>query len=87
MSKGYTKPFYLMPILQNRRVFNATHFPFEGSHYNKKITYPKGLCPVAERMYESEFTFTMICQYPRTTADVDLFVAAVHKILEHKNEL
>ena len=87
MSKGYTKPFYLMPILQNRRVFNTTHFPFEGSHYNKKITYLKGLCPVAERMYESEFTFTMICQYPRTIADVDLFVTAVHKILEYKNEL
>lgn len=85
MSKGYLEPLYLLPVFQKRQAFNKSHFPFD--YQGMKQDYGKGLCPVAERLYEKEFTFTMLCQHPRTRKHVDLFVKALKKILENKHEL
>lgn len=85
MSKGYLEPLYLLPLFQEKRAFNTTHFPFD--YQGMKQNYKKGICPVAERLYEKEFTFTMLCQHPRTKKDVDLFIRALKKVLAHKDEL
>lgn len=85
MSKGYLEPLYLLPVFQKRQAFNATHFPFD--YQGMKQNYKKGICPVTERLYEKEFTFTNLCQHPRTKKDVDLFVQALKKVLAHKDEL
>ena len=87
MSKGYVEPIYLLPIYQHKKVFNDTHFPFAGKHYKGSSSYQKGICPVAERMYEKELTFTTICQYPYTKKEVDLFIKAINKIINNKKEL
>lgn len=87
MSKGYVKPIYLLPIFQNKKVFNNFFFPFEGKYFDTRVSYKKGICPVCERMYEKEFTFTSICQYPRTKKDINLFIQALEKVLKHKDEL
>lgn len=85
MSKGYVEPLYLLPVFQKRQAFNETHFPFD--YQGMKQNYQKGICPVAERLYETEFTHTMICQHPRSKKDIELFVRALKKVLAHKNEL
>ncbi|MDO8553033.1 MAG: DegT/DnrJ/EryC1/StrS family aminotransferase [bacterium] len=85
MSKGYLEPLYLLPIFQKKQAFNATHFPFD--YRGMKQNYKKGICPVTERLYEKEFTFTMLCQHPRTKKDIGSFVRALKKVLAHKNEL
>lgn len=87
MSRGYVIPIYLLPPFQEKKVFNQTKFPFEGSHYSGKADYSKGICPVCERMYEKEYVSTNICQYPRTKKDIDLFVKAIMKVIENKSEL
>lgn len=87
MSAGYVKPIYLLRLYQEKKVFNQTKFPFEGSHYSGKVDYSKGICPVVERMYEKEISINSICQYPRTKKEIDLFVAAVKKILANRSEL
>ncbi len=85
MTKGYVKPLYLLPLFQERRAFNTTHFPFD---YKRKMPrYNQGLCPVAEHLAESTLTLTDICQHPNTTAHVDQFLRALTKIIKHKNEL
>jgi dTDP-4-amino-4,6-dideoxygalactose transaminase len=87
MSKGYNLPVYLLKIFQEKKVFNNTKFPFEDGYYSGKVDYSKGICPVCERLYEHDLTHTMICQYPRTKKDIDLFVVAVRKVIENKSEL
>mgnify|MGYP001620043810 FL=1 len=87
MSSGYQKPLYLLRIYQEKKVFNQTGFPFEGSHYFGKADYSKGICPVTERMYEKEVTVNSVCQHPRTKKDIDLFVKAIKKVLNNKLEL
>lgn len=87
MSKGYVKPLYLLPIFQNQQVFNNTKFPFQCEYYKGTVNYHVGLCPVAERLYNKELTFTTICQYPYSTREIDLFVGAVNKIIANISEL
>lgn len=87
LSKGYVKPLYLLPIFQNKQVFNKTKFPFECNYYDGEVDYNQGLCPVAERLYNKELTFTNICQYPYGTKEIDLFVRALYKIINNIHEL
>ncbi|MBI2025348.1 DegT/DnrJ/EryC1/StrS family aminotransferase [Candidatus Kaiserbacteria bacterium] len=88
MSRGYVKPIYLLKLFQERKAFNRTGFPFEkNTYYKGNPDYSKGLCPVTERMFEKEFTFTDVCQYPYTARHTDLFVAALKKIIAYKHEL
>lgn len=87
MSKGYVKPLYLMRMFRERKVFNHTNFPFVDNYYPGKPKYTKGLCPVCERMWEKELTFTDICQYPRTNAHIDLLVEAIEKVLANKEQV
>lgn len=70
---GYQKPIYLMPLYQRKDIFPLSSYKTECS---------KGICPVAERMYEKEILFTTICQPPNTRKEIDLFVEAVRKYEE-----
>jgi len=85
--KGYVKPIYLLPVFQQKKAFNHTHFPFESDYYKGTVNYKKGICPVVERVNEKEFTLTDVCQHPYTARHVDLFVQAVKKVVAHKAEL
>ena len=88
MSRGYVKPVYLMRLFKERKAFNRTDFPFGKSRYYKGTpVYKKGICPVTERLYEKEFTFTDVCQYPYTNKEADLFIAGLKKVIAHKDEL
>ncbi|MEK7602532.1 MAG: DegT/DnrJ/EryC1/StrS family aminotransferase [Patescibacteria group bacterium] len=81
MARGYVKPIYLLRMFQERKAFNDTHFPFEYDGYQGNPDYSKGSCPVVERMYETELTSSMLCQFPRTNEHIDLFVFALKRVL------
>jgi len=85
MSRGYVKPLYLMRLFKERKAFNNTHFPFDYDGMSQQ--YAEGACPVTERLWRKEFTFTEVCQYPYTARHVDLFVKALKKVVAHKDEL
>jgi len=76
---GYVKPLYLNPLYQEKRAYAF-------KHYNGKVNYQKGICPVAESLYENELVLTMICRPPATLADIDDIVKAIKKVIENKNE-
>ncbi|MDP2629328.1 MAG: DegT/DnrJ/EryC1/StrS family aminotransferase, partial [Candidatus Harrisonbacteria bacterium] len=86
LSKGYVKPIYLLPVFQQRKVFNQTNFPFSFEGYEAP-PYVKGMCPTAERLNERELMLADICQYPYTKDHISLFVRALKKVLRYKGEL
>lgn len=79
-SAGYVKPLYLSPLYQERRAFAF-------KHYVGTAKYDKGICPVAESLYEKELVNTMICRPPATIEDMKYVIDAIHKIIDNKNEL
>jgi len=80
---GYVNPLYLIPMYQRLKIYNNSNFPFNLGNYS----YPRGLCPVCERMYEKELLTTNICRYPLTKEHIDLFVKAIKKIQANKDKL
>ncbi|MBU4462039.1 DegT/DnrJ/EryC1/StrS family aminotransferase [Patescibacteria group bacterium] len=85
--QGYQKPLYLIPIYQKKEIYPHSKFPFISKDYPQKVVYKKGICPVAERMYEKEYLSTAICQPPKTKKEIDLFVKAIEKIEENIEDL
>ena len=55
--------------------------------YKKKISCPKGACPVAERMYEKELILTSLCRYPHTKEDMRDICDAFFKIYDNIDNL
>jgi len=73
---GYVRPLYLLPTFQRRIAIGKQGFPFNLS----EVTYPRGLCPVAERMYARELIGFETCAYEPTDENVALIVGAFRKV-------
>jgi len=81
LSEGYVKPLYLNPIYQKNIAIGKRGFPF---NYNRvEYEYPKGLCPVTERMYEKELLISSIVREPLNRNDMKDFVDAIEKVIEN----
>ncbi|MEK7663921.1 MAG: DegT/DnrJ/EryC1/StrS family aminotransferase [Patescibacteria group bacterium] len=80
LGQGYQEPIYLFPMYQKKEVYSHSQFPFVSKDYPHQIDYSKGICPVAERMYEKELLCTDICQPNQTKKEIDLFIKAIEKI-------
>lgn len=83
LNEGYLRPLYLEPMYQKKIAYGEKGCPFSCPFYKSKITYRKGDCRVAERMYERELFVTDICKYPNSEKEVYEFVEAVKKIADN----
>jgi dTDP-4-amino-4,6-dideoxygalactose transaminase len=84
---GYVRPLYLEPLYQKKIAYGKNGCPFTCGFYNGDIDYSKGICPVAERMYEKELLMTGVCRYPQTKKDMDDIAGAFEKIFQNREEL
>ncbi len=84
---GYLKPLYLEPHYQNKLIYKHG-YPFKNNGlYEKEVDYSKGLCPVAERLYEKE---TIIVIYNYTTiekSDIDDIALGFEKVFQNIGDL
>ncbi|PIT92443.1 MAG: hypothetical protein COU08_02510 [Candidatus Harrisonbacteria bacterium CG10_big_fil_rev_8_21_14_0_10_42_17] len=84
---GYQKPIYLMPLFQEKRMYEHSRFPFISKEFRQKYDYRKGTCPVTERIYEHEIMVTKLCKPPHNKKSIDDFIAAVKKIEKERDNL
>lgn len=85
-AEGYVKPLYLNPIYQNKIAIGKKGFPF---NFNPGVTYnyPKGLCPVTEKLYEKELLLSPLVREGMTKEDLNDFANAIEKVIEGVGEL
>lgn len=81
---GYVKPLYLLPVFQKRVAFGSSGYPFSLAD---DLDYRKGLCPVSERMHESELVCFDICSHDLSEDILHKLGQAVRKVHEHQSEL
>lgn len=86
MNEGYVEPIYLEPVYQQRIAYGKTGCPFSCSHYKGKVSYERGICPIAERMHFEELMYTDVCHAGVTPEDLEDVVNAFHKILGNLDE-
>lgn len=87
ISAGYVKPLYLMPLFQKKIAIGKDGYPFNSPHYRGSVNYQKGICPVAERLYERELIIHECMRPPMAKEDLDDVVAAWQKVYEYRKEL
>jgi dTDP-4-amino-4,6-dideoxygalactose transaminase len=87
VSQGYVEPIYLEPIYQQRIAFGKDGFPFTYPGYKGQVSYARGICPVAERMYYEELISLSICHANISMRDLDDTVTAFEKVIENTEEL
>jgi perosamine synthetase len=87
MRPGYLKPVYLEPMYQRKIALGPNGFPFTANPRNANLSYQQGICPVAERMEDSELVLTTAFLPPNTNADVDLFIAACNRVIENRDSI
>lgn len=85
-AEGYVKPLYLNPVYQRQIAIGRKGFPF---NCNPGVTYsyPKGLCPVVERLYEKELLLSPLVREGLTNDDLSDFANAIEKVVANMAEL
>jgi dTDP-4-amino-4,6-dideoxygalactose transaminase len=86
LTEGYVEPLYLNPIYQRRIAIGRHGFPFTA---NPGVTYeyPRGLCPVTERMYEREMLLSPLVREPLTADDLLDLARAFEKVVDNADRL
>jgi perosamine synthetase len=87
ISYGFTKPLYLQPIFQNKIAFGSKGFPFTKSPSSNYPNYNKGICPVAERMYEKEFFHHQLMTPGMYKRDLDDVAEAFLKVWDLRRSI
>jgi dTDP-4-amino-4,6-dideoxygalactose transaminase len=84
---GYLRPLYQEPLYQKQIAIGESGFPFRGTHYKGTVDYRKGLCPVAEDLFERKTIINPYLFPPLDISDMQNIVDAVIKVAEHTREL
>lgn len=83
LSTGYVEPLYMLPAFQKRIAIGRDGFPFNLTNRS----YHKGLCPVAERLYEREILEIYTCSWEFSDAEIGMVTDAFLKVYENRDEL
>ncbi len=83
IDQGYVTPLHLLPLFRHRVAIGRQGYPFNLTDR----TYDHGLCPVAERMHETEELGFGICAFELSEAIVDKLIAAFRKVYERRDRL
>jgi dTDP-4-amino-4,6-dideoxygalactose transaminase len=77
--EGYVEPIYMLPLFRKRIAIGREGFPFNLTNRH----YGKGMCPVAERLYEKEMLEFWICSYDLTDLELQAAIDAYHKVFDN----
>ena len=69
---------YQYDIFKNRSAFPNSRHPFVNSDFGTNISYPDGLCPVAEKSFTETINLSLSEFY--TDRDIDDMVKAIEKV-------
>ncbi len=86
LAGGYVKPLYLNPIYQKQIAIGKKGFPFT---MNKGVNYQysKGICPVAEKLYENELLLSPLIREPLSISDIDDIVTSILKVINNARDI
>lgn len=77
---GYNEPLSMLPIFTER-----AHFAYQ--YYDGDVEYGKGVCPVAEMLWEKGLIITVVTRPPATFADMDDIARAFEKVLGNASSI
>ena len=74
---------HLLPLYQRKIAYGTKGFPWSADFYHGRVSYKKGICPVAEALQDERYLGIGLCINDYTDEDVDLIIEAFHKVWAH----
>lgn len=71
---------HLLPMYQKKIAYGSHGFPWSSDICKREISYAKGICPVAERLHDSQFLGFGICSHDYSEEEVNWIISAFHKV-------
>jgi len=79
LAEGYTN-LHLLPMYQKKIAYGSKGFPWTSDIYKGDVNYAKGICPVAEKLNDSNYLGIGMCMHELSAKDTKLIVAAFKKV-------
>ena len=76
---GYVN-VHLLPMYQQKIGYGSKGFPWTPEIYRGRVSYAKGICPVAEDLHERGLMGLLLCLHNYSEAETDLVIRAFHKV-------
>jgi perosamine synthetase len=86
LAKGYQN-VHLQPMYQRKIAYGSKGFPWSADFCHREIDYGKGICPVAERLHDSQYLGFELCVHYLQDSDVDLIIESFRKVWANLAEL
>jgi perosamine synthetase len=83
---GYEN-LHLLPLYQKRIAYGKRGFPWTADIYKGRVSYEKGICPVAEKLQDASFLQIGLCVYTFSDREVDQMIGAFLKVWDHLSDL
>jgi len=86
INEGYVNA-HLLPLFQRRIAYGRGGFPWTAPFVRGAVSYAKGICPVAERLQDSDFLGIELCRFQYDDDEVDLVIEAFRKVWAQRGTL
>ncbi|HJO92919.1 MAG TPA: DegT/DnrJ/EryC1/StrS family aminotransferase [Victivallales bacterium] len=86
IGKNYTN-IHLLPMYQKKIAYGSNGYPWKSNIYRGKVSYDKGICPVAEDLNENRYFGIGICTYDFSDRDIEDIIKAFQKVWMNLTEL
>jgi perosamine synthetase len=80
IAEGYAN-IHLLPIYQQKMAYGKQHYPWSMPGVNS-VNYEKGICPIAERLHQSDYFSFLISMFNLTEDDIELVAKVFYKAWE-----
>lgn len=76
---GYQN-IHQLPVFKNKIAFGSGGFPWIKGIANREISYEKGICPVAEDLFDHKYIGIGLCNYEFSNQNIDEIILAFKKV-------
>lgn len=76
---------HLLPMYQEKIAYGSEGFPWTIAH--RQISYEKGICPVAEKLNDSNYFGIEMCLHEYGSKEVDIMIDAFQKVWKNLDQL
>ena len=86
LSNGYAN-IHLLPIFQKKIAYGKKGYPWILTENGRKISYKKGICPVAEKLHYETLILFEVCLFDLSDSDVNLIIQVFKKVWKNLKKL
>ena len=78
---------HLLPMYQRKIAYGSKGFPWVSEIYKGKVSYEKGICPVAENIVDNNLLLISICDYQFKNNDINNYINGFEKVWDNIDKL